>query len=101
MIKSEFSGKTCVLYYHGDDSCTKWNLGDSTLNIEPDGDNGEDFVLTDEHAWIRVGNLSVRINDCGNFMKVGVWELGDEFNDPIDQIKVYQPVEGQPSVKDL
>jgi len=70
-------------------------------NIEPDGDSGEDFVLTDEHAWIRVGGLSIRINDMGNILKVGVWELGDEFNDPIEQIRVYQPVEGQPSVKDL
>ena len=70
-------------------------------NIIPDGDNGEDFVLTEEHAWIRVGNLSVRINDMGNMMKIGVWELGDEFNDPIDEIKVYQPVEGQPAVRDL
>ena len=83
----------CVIYYHDNDDCTKWNLGDSTLNLTPDTESGEDFVLTDQHAWIRVGNLSVRINDCGNFMKVGVWELGDEFNDPIDQIKVYQPVE--------
>ena len=63
-------------------------------NIEPvDEGNGEEFVMTDEHAWIRVGNLSVRINDCGNFMKVGVWELGDEFDDPIDEIKVYKPIE--------
>ena len=91
--KSEFNGQTCVLYYHGDDSCTKWNLGESTLNIEPDGDNGEDFVLTDQHAWIRVGNLSIRINDMGNILKVGVWELGDEFNEPLDQIKVYKPTE--------
>ena len=60
--------------------------------IVPDGDNGEDFILTDQHAWIRVGGLSIRINDCGNFAKIGIWELGDEFNDPIDQIKVYQPV---------
>ena len=62
------------------------------MNIEPvDGGNGEEFILTDEHAWISVGNLSVRINDCGNFMKIGVWELGDEFNEPTDLIKVYQP----------
>ena len=66
------------------------------MNIEPaDEGNGEEFILTDEHAWISVGNLSVRINDCGNFMKVGVWELGDECNDPIDEIKVYQPVESE------
>ena len=71
------------------------------MNIKPENDTGEEFVLTGEHAWIRVGNLSVRINDMGNIIKVGVWELGDEFNDPIDQIRVYQPVEGQPSVKDL
>ena len=89
---SEKNKDNCVIYYRADGDCTKWNL-DGNLNIEPDNDTGEDFILTDEHAWIRVGNLSVRINDCGNFMKVGVWELGDEFNDPIDQIKVYQPVE--------
>ena len=60
------------------------------MNLKPDNDTGEDFILTDGHAWITVGNLSVRINDCGNFMKIGVWELDDEFNDPIDEIKIYQ-----------
>ena len=65
-------------------------------NIIPDNDTGEDFVLTDQHAWIRVGNLSVRINDCGNFVKVGVWELGAEFNDTIDEIKVYKPIPKDP-----
>jgi len=58
--------------------------------LAADGDSGEDFILTGEHAWIRVGNLSVRINGMGNMTKIGVWKLGDEFNDPIDEIKVYQ-----------
>lgn len=71
---------------------TKWNFMQfaSPPAIEPDNNNGEDFILTKQHAWITIGNLSVRINDCGNFMKIGVWELGDEFNDPIDEIKIYQ-----------
>ena len=58
--------------------------------LEAGVDNGEDFILTGEHAWIRAGNFSIRINDCGNFAKVGVWKFGNESNNPIDEIKVYQ-----------
>lgn len=62
------------------------------MNIKPHGSDGEDFILSGKHAWITVGNLSVRINNSTDTMSIGVWELGDEFNDPVDEMIVYQPV---------
>ena len=62
------------------------------MNIKPHGSDGEDFTLSGKHAWITVGNLSVRINNSIDTMSIGVWELGDEFNDPVDEMTVYQPV---------
>ena len=59
--------------------------------IEPDGTNGEDFILRGGHAWISVGNLSIRINNEILKTKVGIWERGKEDEDPLDSIQIYQP----------
>jgi hypothetical protein len=92
--KSEFNGETFIFTINpfakeGEDPIVADYL-DAPPNLIPENKTGEDFVLTGEHAWIRVGNFSIRINDTGSALKVGVWKKGDEHNDPIEQIKVNQ-----------
>ena len=54
--------------------------------IVAENSSGEDFILEGEYAWISVGNFSIRIHKGELETKIEIWKLGEEDQDPTDQI---------------
>jgi len=58
------------------------NIQDSEIyNIVPSNGSGEDFEMTSNFAWLKVGDYSLQIvNDVGE-LRVRVYPFGDEFEE--------------------
>ena len=69
------------------------------MNIQPDtkhdsvgnddgSHGGEDFVLTGRSAWLRIDDYSVFIVNDGDEIRVKIFPLGAEMEEPLAQIEM-------------
>lgn len=57
------------------------------MNIVPSNEHGEDFEMTHQFAWIKVGNYSVQIVDDADELRLRVYPFGEELEE-IDALYV-------------
>ena len=50
-------------------------------NIIPSNDNGEDFELVNNYAWLKVGDYSLQIVNDADEVRVRVYPYGDELEE--------------------
>ena len=50
-------------------------------NIIPSNDNGEDFELANNFAWLKVGDYSLQIVNDADEVRVRVYPYGDELEE--------------------